>query len=143
MSYRDRKHYKVYKKHTLKTRAAGVCEFCKIKAGSDQLVEETESFKVIKNIFPYSLWDYRQVSEHMMVVPKLHTETLDDISEHQAAEYLKIISSYESRGFDVFARAPLSSQKSVPHQHTHLIKAEGRPIKGMLYLKNPYYRLTI
>ena len=143
MSYRARKEFKVYKKHTQKTREAGICEFCRITAGSDQFIEETASFKVITNIFPYSLWDYRKVVEHLMVVPKVHTETLDDITEQQAAEYLKLISGYESRGYDVFARAPVSTQKSVPHQHTHLIKTRGKAVKALVYIKKPYLRVKV
>jgi len=141
MSYRNRKEYKVYKKHTVKTQKAGVCEFCKITAGKDQFVEETKSFKVIKNIFPYTYWDYRRVIEHLMIVPKKHIDTLDDITESEAAEYLQLLGGYESRGYDVFARAPDSVSRSVPHQHMHLIKPEKKPVRFLLYIKRPYLRI--
>lgn len=140
MAYRSRKEYDPYKQHTKQVRAVGACEFCKITAGNDQLVEETASFKVIKNIFPYSFWDYRRVVSHLMIIPKLHTDTLSDISPAQAAEYIQLMGRYESNGYDVFARAPSSIQKSVPHQHTHLIKTEGKSVKIVLHTTKPYFR---
>jgi ATP adenylyltransferase len=143
MPYRNRKEYKVYRRHTDRVRRSGVCEFCKIDKGSNQFVEGTKSFKVIKNIFPYSFWDERQVVDHLMVVPRKHIDTLDDISPTEASEYLKLIGSYESRGYDVFARAPTSVTKSVPHQHTHLIKPDKKRMKMLFFIKKPFFRVRV
>ncbi len=140
MAYRSRKEHQPYKTRTKQVQTTGGCEFCKIETASDQLVEQTASFKVIKNIFPYSFWDYRRVSHHLMIIPKWHTDTLKDIRSDQAAEYMSIVSRYESRGYDVFARSPGSIQKSVPHQHTHLIKTGGKSVKFILYIAKPYMR---
>lgn len=140
MSYRSRKQQKVYRKHTRGVKAAGVCEFCKIGPDSPQHVDETKSFRIIRNIFPYSLWDERKVLDHLMIIPKKHTDTLDDVTNEEAAEYVRLMGKYESQGYDVYARAPTSVMKSVPHQHTHLIKPQDKRVKFLLFIKKPYLR---
>ena len=142
MAYRSRKEYKVYIRHTKKVQSTGACEFCKIKEGNAQFVASTKSFLVIKNIFPYSYFDYRRVSDHLMVIPIKHTDTLSSLTPEEATEYVKLISSYESKGYDVFARAPSSKQKSVPHQHTHLIKHIGKELHTVIYTKKPFIRIA-
>lgn len=139
---RTRKEEKVYRKYRKKIKASGECQFCKIAEGHDQFIKETGSFVVIRNRFPYSIWDSQRVTDHLMVVPKRHTDTLSDITPDQASEYLHLIGSYERKGYDVFARHPGSKIKSVFHQHTHLIHTDGKILKTLLYKKKPFIRIA-
>lgn len=140
MSTRTRKETKRYARHR-KIPKSG-CEFCNFNSESTGFIKETEHFVVIENAFKYTLWDSLTVTEHLMVVPKKHIDTLSDISDKEAVEFFRLISEYEDQGFNVYARTPVSKMKSVVHQHTHLIKTTGRPKSFILALRKPYFLLT-
>lgn len=136
--YRSTKEELFYRKH-LKEIDRSICQFCAVKHDSPDLIRQTEGFKIIKNIFPYSTWDMQKVTGHLMIVPIKHTESLKDLSDKEAVEFVKLISHYEDRGYNVYARAPGSTVKTVSHQHTHLIKTEG-PVKSLLFwMYKPFY----
>jgi ATP adenylyltransferase len=121
--------------------AAKLCDFCDITPTSPQTIQFYEHFKLVRNIFPYSLWDNQLVDVHLLLIPIQHTDTLADITAEAAQQYVQIISDYESQGYNVYARAPHSTIKTVPHQHTHLMKLSDRDIRGLVHLKKPYIRL--
>jgi diadenosine tetraphosphate (Ap4A) HIT family hydrolase len=138
---RSRKEQIYYKKY-LKTVDKSVCVFCEIKKGSDQLLSVTKHFKVIKNIFPYSIWDGQKVVDHLMVTPKKHTDSIKDMPDSQKVEYVNLIELYEQKGYNIYARAPVSKMKSIVHQHTHLIKTEGAHKKLIVLSTKPYLRIV-
>ena len=138
---RSRKEETDYKKY-LKTIKHADCVFCIIEKGNDQLVEETVGFKVIKNIFGYSLWDGQRVTDHLMITPKKHSNSLANMKPNEKVEYVDLIEKYEKLGYNIYSRAPSSIIKSVVHQHTHLIKTEGRPMRLVLLLRRPYFRIV-
>jgi diadenosine tetraphosphate (Ap4A) HIT family hydrolase len=111
-----------------------------MKPGNNQYLEETKSFKLIRNRFAYSYWDLQSVADHIMIVPKKHTDTLNNMSSEEAVEFMGILGSYESRGYNIWAQAPQSKTKTVVHQHTHLIKPGKKTYKFLFYLKRPYLR---
>jgi hypothetical protein len=73
-----------------------------------------------------------------MLVPHEHTDTIASLSEAARLEFVQQISAYEENGYHVYARATKSQTKSIPHQHTHLIKCVGRPTKMAFYILKPY-----
>lgn len=137
---RSRKEERVYKSY-LKTLKREICVFCDITPKSEQYVGGTKNFKVVKNIYPYSFWDGQIVVDHLLITPMLHTDSLTELTDKQKVEYVNLIESYESKGYNIYARAPASLIKSVIHQHTHLIKTQGRPKRFVLLLRKPYIRL--
>ncbi len=140
---RSRKQIKKYSHHLKKARKTGrSCDFCKIKEGSPQFIEEGKYFKVVYNIFPYSVWDDQSVDEHLMLLPKMHTDTIADISANNAQEFVKFLGKYESIGYNVLARTPGSLSKSQAHQHTHLIKLGKKHIKALFFIRKPYFRIA-
>lgn len=139
---RSRKETKLYDKYQA-TVDKTQCSFCHLKENGEQIVQETDGFLVVRNLFPYSIWDGQRVADHLMVVPRQHTDTLSDLDAQQAIEYLGVISEYEKQGYNVYARAPSSHMKSIMHQHTHLIKTIGLPKKFLLLLRKPYIRVTL
>jgi len=117
------------------------CEFCAIDSSYAQFLSDTKSFKIIKNLFPYSSWDYTKTADHILVLPKRHIDRLAYLQASEMVEYMDLIGSYENQGYNVYARAPQSGNKSVHHQHTHLIKPIGKIHKFMFYLERPYIRI--
>ncbi len=138
---RSRKEEKVYKKYQAESNKES-CPFCAIRKGDKQFLDETKSFKLIRNIFAYSIWDGQRVTDHIMIVPKKHTDKLEDLDSKEAIEFLKIIGKYEKRGYNMYSRAPSSKIKSVVHQHSHLIKTQGAPKKFLFLLRKPYIRIV-
>lgn len=138
---RSRKQQDEYRKY-LKTIVSAECVFCIIKTGSDQLIEETDNFKVIINKFPYSLWDGQKVIDHKMITPKKHVDSLKSMQSNQKVEYVDLLEKYEKQGYNVYFRAPVSVIKTVVHQHTHLIKTTGGPKRFVFHTRKPYFRMV-
>ena len=137
---RSRKEHITYRNH-LASRKDSSCEFCKITKKSKQHVYEGKYFKVIRNIFAYSLWDGQSVDHHLMLVPKKHVDSLKDLPDAAAVEYVRLVSKYEQEGYNIYARASVSVIKSIVHQHTHLVKTSGAPKKFLFLLRKPYLRI--
>jgi len=141
VSSRSRKEQVTYERH-LKKSDRTVCAFCLINKKSPQFIEDTEHFKVIRNIFAYSIWDGQYVADHLMIVPKVHTDTLANMSASQKIEYFDLLEKYEGLHYSIYARAPSSVMKSIVHQHTHLIKPGGKLKRFILLTFKPYFRLA-
>lgn len=141
---RSRKQLKIYGRHLKERRTnKSNCEFCSITPESPQFVSETKFLKVVRNIFPYSVWDDQSVSDHLMLLPKLHIDSIAEFPPGATEEFMETISRYESEGYSIWARAPKSVNKSQIHQHTHLIKLNSRIIRALIHVKKPYFRLLI
>lgn len=133
---RSRKEEMQYKAHRRQVNSS-VCEFC--TPLPDQLVKTTDNFKIIRNKFPYSIWDGQAVSDHLMIVPLVHTDSVANFPDETIKEYFQLLKAYEAEGYNTYARAPQSKIKSVTHQHTHLIKTEGRAKRFVLLIRKPFY----
>ena len=138
---RTRKQVKQYNHHRKEVEPADAgCAFCDINEDTPHLVEITTYFKLFRNIFPYSVWDNFTVEDHLLLSPKRHTDSLIELPDKADIEFVKIISEYEAKGYNVYARAPGQGMKSIVHQHTHLIKAGRKRVKLLFYLRKPYVR---
>lgn len=140
-SRKAEKTYVNYLKHHV--RANDICVFCDSGSHQDMIVENYSLFRVIKNKFSYTLWDSSTVTEHLMVVPIRHVPSLSDLTTEEIVEYHQITSKYEDNGYDVYTRGAHSNMKSVVHVHTHLIKTDGKKVKGLIYLDKPLIRSVI
>jgi diadenosine tetraphosphate (Ap4A) HIT family hydrolase len=135
---RSTKEYRIYAQKN-RNDSHKQCAFCLIKNGDEQYVEETKNLKVIRNRAPYSIWDSQGVTDHLMIIPKRHTDKLGSFDAKTALEYIKLVDKYESLGYNLYARAPVSSVKSVKHQHTHLIKLDGYTKRFIFLMRKPFY----
>lgn len=142
MATRSKKEEIRYAQHRNEIHSKIECIFCEYKKSDVSFIRKTKSFKILKNLFPYSQWDGQGVLDHIMVVPIKHTDTLSDLTSHEAIEYVNLISSYESKGYSVYSRAPSSTRKTVFHQHTHLIKLDNQTKNLVFYLKKPHIRIV-
>jgi diadenosine tetraphosphate (Ap4A) HIT family hydrolase len=132
--YRNRHNSKKYigRKHEPK------CSLCLLH--NFELVENNNHTVIVKNNYPYDIWEGCTVVEHLMIVPKAHGASLADLPAETKSEILASMAKYESNGYDVYARSRGSVHRSVSHhQHTHLIKTQGNSAKLIIYIQKPYY----
>ena len=136
--HRKRKSEKKYHRYQ-KTLQPGGCQFCAFTKATDQVVDTTRYFWNVKNIFGYDVWDDARVVDHLMIVPKRHVHWLAELTDEEAKLYVKLLQKYEKAGFNMYARTHHSTVKSVPHQHTHLIKTDTKELHLLLYSKKPRF----
>lgn len=130
------RHPKVQKKYDREKGQKEGCVFCNLE--TEHIVEEYDMFFIIKNIYPYYLWDLKEVEDHFLVVPKKHAQGFEHLEDDHMSEYTKIITIYSSNGYDTFTRTSKSSRKTQPHLHTHLIKTKGDIKKKLTFTEKPY-----
>ena len=126
--YRTRKS-----KRKLKQIKDSGCPFCNL---DERIIEETPTMAVIENAVPYDWWDFRQVTQHFMVIPKRHVETIAELNQTERKEYLEIIAKYESEGYSLYLRSAKNQTRSQPHLHTHLIKSGKENNKFILVISD-------
>lgn len=117
MPSRDPAITAAYEKYKQTTSAA--CPFCEL--GDREIIAESESFVVLRALFPYKIWDECDVHEHLMVLPKRHLTKFSQLTAEESREVLQIFSDYEDRGYSIYARAPQDIMRSITHQHSHLL----------------------
>ena len=100
------------------------CVFCQIPDSIyiKNVTEENESFWILKNEFPYAVYDGGKVVDHLMIVPKKHIEGISNLTEHEQKGLIELLIKYELLGYSFMARCPNDNGKTIAHQHTHLIK---------------------
>ena len=136
MATRKKSNEKKYIEYR-KNKKAG-CDFCGFGSEPAKVLNEYDNFWIVENIFGYDLWDSMTVVEHLMIVPKKHTESIGNLGAEVLAEYGQIIADYDKLGYSFYARAAGNKSKSIPHQHTHLLKFDGKRKKFYMFLKKPY-----
>lgn len=113
----------------------GECQFCKLSDG--EKIASTDSFVVLRNKFSYEIFDMCEVVDHLMVIPKKHTDKLSVLTKTERVELIDILIDYEEKGYNVFFREPKSQLKTVDHHHTHLLKL-GKRVSEIEYIREPY-----
>lgn len=113
----------------------GDCQFCNFP--SEQIIWQSDSFLIVRNKFSYEVFDMCAVEDHLMLIPKKHTDNLSALLSAERVEFIDILTDYESKEYNVYFREPKSSVKSVDHHHTHLLKLGDR-INSLKYTKEPY-----
>ena len=94
-------------------------------------------------MYPYDIWEFRNVTDHLMIIPRRHVGSLAELTATESKDIMNLFGEYEAMGYNVYARATDSVQRTVPlHQHTHLIKTTKRKARGGFYLEKPYFVRT-
>lgn len=138
---RKRKNQKRYKMHAVSVTSS--CEFCDFMNGTEQVKKEYPHFWIVLNIFGYDNWDGFVVTDHLMVVPKRHVDSISHFTPTEAKSYLELLAEYEAKGYSIYARAADNKAKSIVHQHTHLIKLNSKRIKAMAFVHKPHVVMYI
>lgn len=139
-SGRNRKENKVYNKYRRTDDFRNNCVFCEFTDKHEQVIKEYGLFFVSKNIFPYSYHDDQDVQEHLLIVPKRHIDAVGKFNNEEKLGLVEIIGEYEKAGYNFLGRAPQSPIKSIPHQHTHLIKPGKKVVNYIFYSSKPDFR---
>jgi diadenosine tetraphosphate (Ap4A) HIT family hydrolase len=93
----------------------------------------------VQNRFPYDIWEYHDVTDHLMVVPKRHVQSLTDLNKAERTEIMDLIADFEGQDYNVYARSKNSLHRTVTaHQHTHLIKLDAKRPRISIYVAKPY-----
>lgn len=114
------------------------CPFCHI-VPERKVIEKAKDYLVVENLYPYDVWEGRKVLEHLLLIPRQHVGSLHDVSKETQINMVEKMAEYERNGYDVYARASGSVQRSIhEHQHSHLIKTDTKHAKFFLLLRKPY-----
>ncbi len=140
MHARKRSLQKRYDKD-VKDSPKDLCVFCEIKPNDDQFIDQTKYFMVVKNIYPYSVWDGQGVLDHIMIMPKRHTVAVADFNKNELEDFNQLLQKYDLLDYDFAGRTAKSKGKSIAHQHTHLIKTDGKKKKIIFFNKSPHLLL--
>lgn len=139
-------HYRktkiTYKKHNAVDRIQSECTFCRGET-QGKVVYENNTMFVIPNRVSYDMFEGRKVTDHVMVIPKMHHENFNAFNDQEKIDAMTIIADYESRGYNVYARGVDSPSRSVKHQHTHLIKLVDKPSNLVIFARRPYLLIDI
>lgn len=137
--YRSRKVVKLYDPQVTRRRLRQQeddCPFCTL--AHETLLVSTANVRLVQNKYAYQYWDFMKVTDHLLLVPARHVESLGQLNAEERREVMNILAEYEEKGYNVYARSVVSTIKSVPHQHTHLIKTDNIRAKFLFYLRKPY-----
>lgn len=137
-----RKTRTVYSKHNAADKRQDLCNFCHPDA-TNQILYENGSMYVVANRVAYDMFEDRKVTDHLMVIPKKHHDSIQTFSDEEKCDAMDVMGEYEAKGYSVYARGLGSSTRSVKHQHTHLIKLVDKPSKIIVYTRKPYVLLNI
>lgn len=95
------------------------CPFCRLN--NREIVEELGEMLVLRNNFPYEVYDGRGIKEHLMIVPRRHLANFQDFTDEEFEAYWRLQSKYHVRGYSSMTRSAIDVHRSVPsHLHTHL-----------------------
>ena len=138
---KSRKAYNPDSKRVLYKNNPKACPFCDISAL--EIVENGKLVRVVHNIFPYEYWEFMDVTDHLLVVPIRHVSSLGHLTKDEKLEVMELLAKYEAQGYNIYARTADNTLKTIPHQHTHLIKTKDKKAKAVLYSQKPYFILKI
>lgn len=119
------------------------CQFCNPQEMDLRKVAETAHAYVIKNRTFYDMWEMGRVLDHLMIIPKQHVGSLADLPDAAKVDIMTLIGTYESSDYNVYARAVANKQRSVEHQHTHLIRTTHKRARLLLHVPRPYLLIKL
>lgn len=137
---RSPKGQRKYHNYIVRHKVEG-CDFCAYNESSEVVAEHIQ-FLVIKNMFPYTVWDGMNVLDHLMLIPRRHITSLSELTADESKEYMELLGSYEDAGYSAYSRSHKNNMKTVPHQHTHLLKTGSKQKKLMVFVRKPHVLIS-
>jgi diadenosine tetraphosphate (Ap4A) HIT family hydrolase len=105
---------------------SGKCPFCAPNI-KNQLVGTTAYWRIVENQYPYKHVDGTVVRLHLLLLPKRHVVTLEELSLEEWADLFRAISAATERfpfladGFGLAVRVGEIGGVTLNHLHPHLI----------------------
>lgn len=142
--YHYRKSKNTYEELNKADKQATGCRFpfCN-KENLQPIIDENETMAVTPNRVKYDLFEGRRVIDHLMIIPKRHVETLSEFTARELQDFGELAGKYEAQGYNIYARAVGSVNRSVKHQHTHLIKCDDQRHKLFIASDKPYFVIHV
>jgi histidine triad (HIT) family protein len=116
------------------------CAFCDIVVG------DLDAFIVFSDEISVAFLDHRPLfAGHVLLVPRIHYETLSDIPQDVVAPLFRNVQrlsavvqgAMEAEGTFVAMNNRVS--QSVPHMHVHIVpRRKGDGLRGFFWPRNPY-----
>lgn len=114
------------------------CPFCD-PATIEKAIFENNYIYIVPNLTQYDLWELYDVTDHVLIIPKRHIEALSELDDNERLAIMDAAADYDLKGYSMYARGIGFINRSVAHQHTHLIKAANRKPKIALFVGSPYF----
>lgn len=131
-SRHDQKRYDEYRNN----KQGDDCDFC-IMIPETVYLETTRYFSVVRNNFPYRVWDSAFVTDCLMLVSQRHFVLLGDMTKAEQSEYLSLLAAYEAKGCTYYSRGKAMVTGSQLHFHTHLLQL-GKRIRAAVFIDKPH-----
>jgi diadenosine tetraphosphate (Ap4A) HIT family hydrolase len=133
-------HYRrTIRKYKSRQKSKG-CPFCSLQTISNA-VYENELIYIVPNLTQYDLWELHDVQDHLLIIPKRHIKTINELTNKERLAVMEQVAEYEAKGYNIYARGVGFVKRSVEHQHTHLIKTINKKPRLAIFLQYPYYLL--
>lgn len=131
-------HYrKTYKKYIKLRKTDGDCPFCNKQRFKDVVYKDNYIY-VVKNAVKYDLFDGLEVVEHLMIIPRRHLISFNEMNKAEKLAIINKMAEYESQDYSVYTRGKMNVNRSVQHHHTHIIKTNSKKTKLLLYMSKPH-----
>lgn len=115
------------------------CTFCSDPTIPKRTIKQTKTMRLVHIRTKYDVFEGRKVLDHLMIVPKRHTVRISDFTDAEKVDLLTLAGEYEPDGYDTYARGVGNADRSVAHQHTHLIKTVGKRANFFFFIKKPHF----
>lgn len=133
-------HYRKTIKAYRKRRDLSSCPFC-LPETLARAVYEGKHIYIVPNLTSYDLWEAQDVEDHLLIIPRRHVQSLSELDEKERLAVMDAAASHEAKGYSIYARGKGFINRSVQHQHTHLIKTSNKQPRILIYMQRPYYYL--
>ena len=133
-------HYRSTMRKYKHRRNTDACPFCDPKTLKRALYTDKHLY-IVPNLTTYDLWEGHNVERHLLIIPRRHVKSLDDLRDAEKLAIMNQAAAYETDGYNVYARGVGFAARSVTHQHTHLIKSSNKRPQLLVYLRRPYFLL--
>lgn len=134
--FRSPQTIKAYHRHHANLPKNVACEFCTFQNGHPQIIKDYGDLLVVRNKFPYKMWDNYFVNDQIMLIPKRHITSIAEFDSSEDQQFLTAVKDYESRDYCTYSRVPSAKSKSIAHLHIHFIKLSDKHVDTVLYHKN-------
>jgi diadenosine tetraphosphate (Ap4A) HIT family hydrolase len=133
-----RKTTKHYDRANAKDKLRSECTFC-TEETRENIIDENETMFIVPNRVSYDLFEGLRIDDHLLIIPKRHIKTLEELTVKERQDFAELLIRYEGKGYSFYGRGITNINRSVKHQHTHLLKIDDhKKTRLQLYLDKPY-----
>jgi diadenosine tetraphosphate (Ap4A) HIT family hydrolase len=133
-----RKTTKHYDKANANDKLREECTFC-TKETRQKVINENETMFIVSNRVSYDLFEGLRINDHLLIIPKRHIEHLQELTVQEKQDFAELLTRYEGEGYSFYGRGITNINRSVKHQHTHLLKIDDKKKTHLqFYLDKPY-----